>query len=80
MPNSLDNCEIVWNSLIPHIFKQESFVQRGFERFIPHIIPHMILHFPLTSSFTDPLTQFLTTTPIERKSTEKRIKKYRKTQ
>lgn len=31
------------NSLIPHIFEQESFVQRGFERFIPLIITYLPL-------------------------------------
>ena len=59
---------MMWNSLIPHIFEQESFVQRDFEKFIPHIIPHIILHLPITQSPTQSPTQSLTTTPIERKS------------
>ena len=75
LPNKVvfdcSNCifiEFCLKTVIPHIFEQESFIQRGFERFIPHIIPHiiphMILHLPLTQS----PTQSLTTTPIERKS------------
>ena len=53
------NCifiEFCLKTVIPHILEQESFVQRGFERFIPHIIPHMILHLPLTSTLPWSLT------------------------